>query len=152
MTVAKDFWNRFAGRYKDYKNVIYELVNEPVFSQPVNYTDQNLRDFEELWRLTTGLAPETPVIIMTFCQTGVTGRTPKQVTDGVTGIDWNKTIVGFHSYWRDNSIRIKELKEHYPCINTEFHRVTAGSNEMKVMDGYKWHGTLMEKLGISWTQ
>jgi hypothetical protein len=131
--------------------VIYEQVNEPEFSQPKNTPIRisgTLRNCE----VTTGLAPETPVIIMTFCQTGVTGRTPKQVTDGVTGIDWNKTIVGFHSYWRDNSIRIKELKEHYPCINTEFHRVTAGSNEMKVMDGYKWHGTLMEKLGISWTQ
>lgn len=152
MTDAKAFWTRFASRYKNCRNVIYELVNEPVFSQPENYTDQNLRDFEELWRLTTGLAPNTPVIIMTFCQTGATGRTPKQVTDGLTGIDWTKTVVGFHSYWRNNSVCIAELKEHYPCINTEFHKVTKGSNEMKAMDGYRWHGTLMEKLGVSWTQ
>lgn len=150
MNVARDFWTRFANRYKDRENVIYELINEPVFSQPDNYSDQNLRDFEELWRLCHSLAPETPVIIMSFCQIGDSGRTPAQVTDSLRVIDWSKTVVGFHSYWRDNSQRITDLKKHYPCINTEFGNVRSGSGEMKIMDGCRYHGTLMEKLGISW--
>ena len=154
MTNARAFWTRFASRYKDRENVIYELTNEPKFSQPENYTDQNLRDFEGLWQLTNKLAPKTPIVIMSFCQVGNTGRTPKQVTDGLQGIDWSKTVVGFHSYWRDSSERIVELKKYYPCINTEFHTIAQNSRnkEMQVMDGYRWHGTLMEKLGISWTQ
>lgn len=152
MDVAREFWTNIAPRYKENKNVIYELINEPKFSQPENYTDQNLRDFEELWKLVNNLAPKTPVIVMSFCQVGNTGRTPKQVTDQMSGIDWGKTIVGFHSYWRDSGVRIIELKKHYPCINTEFHDIREGSKEMQVMDGNKWHGTLMEIYGISWTQ
>jgi len=150
MTEARTFWTRMASRYKDRENVIFELINEPVFSQPENYTDQNLRDIEELWNLCNDLAPKTPIIIMSFCQVGDSGRTPVQVTDSLRGIDWTKTIVGFHSYWRDTSARITDLKNHYPCINTEFGNVRSGSNIMKVMDGYRHHGTLMEKLGISW--
>ncbi len=153
ITEARTFWTRFAGRYKDRKNVIFELINEPVFSQPENYTDQNLRDFEELWKLCHSLAPETPIIIMSFCQVGNSERTPVQVTDSLRGIDWSKTVVGFHSYWRNSSDRIVDLKNHYPCINTEFGIVkSSGSGIMQVMDGYWYHGTLMEKLGISWIQ
>ncbi len=152
MPNARMFWSRMADRYKDRKNVIYELTNEPVFSQPDDYTAQNLRDFEELWRLTDKLAPDTPKIIMTFCQVGATGRTPTQVVDDLQGIDWSKTAVGFHSYWRDSSERIVDLKQHYPCINTEFYTANPDSRrrEMRVMDGHAYHGTLMEKLGISW--
>jgi len=153
MTAARAFWSRFASRYKDRKNVVYELTNEPVFSQPDDYADKNLRDFEELWQLTHKLAPDTPSVIMTFCQVGSTGRTPKQVVGALRGIDWSKTVVGFHSYWQNSSERIVELKQHYPCINTEFYTARRNSRrrEMQLMDGYVHHGTLMEKLGISWT-
>lgn len=152
MKDAKDFWNRFAPRYKDKKNVIYELVNEPVFSQPENYTDQNLRDFEELWKIADKNAPQTPIIIMTYCAVGKSGRTPRQVADLLQGIDWKKTVVGFHSYWNNSSDRIVDLKKYYPCFNTEFTIPSEHSRECQYMDGYKWHGSLMEKLGISWTQ
>ena len=146
MTAARTFWNRIARRYRDRPNVIYELINEPVFSRPDDYTDQTLRDFEELWRLVHELAPDTPAIVMTFCQVGDTGRTPAQVVDALRGIDWSKTAVGFHSYWRDSSERIVDLKRHYPCINTEFYnfRPNARRREMQIMDGHAYHATLME--------
>lgn len=152
MAVATAFWRRMAGRYKDRPHVMYELINEPVFSQPDDYGDQLLRDVEALWRLTDALAPETPKIVLTFCQVGHTGRSPVQVADALEGIDWSGTAVGFHSYWRGSSERIVELKRHYPCINTEFYTPAPGSRrgEMQVMDGFRHHGTLMERLGISW--
>ena len=146
------FWKHIAPRYKDRTNAIYELANEPVFSQPDNYTDQLLRNFEELWNICDSLAPETPIIILSFCQVGYSKSTPSQKADLLKGIDWKKTVVGFHSYWRDSSERIIDLKKRYPCINTEFMCLKEGSNEMKKMDGYKYHATLMEKLRISWLQ
>ncbi len=152
MDAATAFWSRFAPRYKDRAHMIYELINEPVFSQPDDYTDRTLRDFETLWRLVDTLAPQTPTIIMTFCQVGNAGRTPRQVVDELRGIDWSKTAVGFHSYWRDSSERIVDLMRHYPCMNTEFYTLRPNSRrrEMQAMDGYAHHGTLMEALGISW--
>ncbi len=152
MANARAFWNRFASRYKNRKNVIYELTNEPKFDQPESYTDQNLRDFEALWKICDTNAPETPIIILSFNQVGYSGRTPARVADSLRGIDWKKTLVGFHGYWRDASTRVVDLKNNYPCINTEFMCLIEGSNEMKSMDGYAYQGTLMEKLGISWLQ
>lgn len=152
MASAKEFWTRYSKRYKDKNNAIFELTNEPVFDQPNSYTANNLRDFEELWKICNDAAPATPIIILTYCQVGYSKALPEQVADSLRGIDWKKTAVGFHSYWRDSSTRIVGLKKKYPCINTEFMCQVEGSNEMKVMDGYAYHGTLMEKLGISWLQ
>lgn len=146
---ARDFWGRFADRYKDRKHVIFELVNEPVFSQPENYNQSLINEFESLWQFVDDLAPETPIITLTFPQTGYSGRTPVQVANSLEGIDWSKTIVGFHSYWRDNSLRMVDLKNNFPCMNTEFGSTIDGGI-MKTLDGYKWHSTRMEMLGISW--
>lgn len=149
---AAAFWKRFAPRYKDHKNVIFELTNEPKFDQPASYTPQMLRDFEKLWGICNSLAPDNPVIILTFNAPGYSGAYPAAVADSLRGIDWTKTAVGFHSYWSNSSVRIVDLKGKYPCMNTEFMCQTEGSNEMKVMDGYAYHGSLMETLGISWLQ
>ncbi|NLM96334.1 MAG: glycoside hydrolase family 5 protein [Halanaerobiaceae bacterium] len=152
---ARNFWTRIASRYKDRTNVVFELVNEPVFDGPNDYTGELLKDFVELWQLCHELAPEIPIIVLSFCQVG--GHTsdktdwPAERASWLEGIDWMKTAVGFHSYWRDTSERIVDLKSKYPCINTEFMTYNDGEG-MKAMDGYERHGTLMEILGISWLQ
>lgn len=151
MQVARDFWNRIAPRYKDREHVIYELCNEPKFSMPGDYTQQNIDDMKELWELCDMLAPETPLIIMTFNAVGRSGATPTEVVNRLEGIDWSKTAVGFHSYWVESSERMVELMSSYPVINTEFYTKIDG-REMRIIDGYEHHGTLMEKLGISWIQ
>jgi hypothetical protein len=51
MNAAVAFWTRFAARYANRGNVIFELTNEPVSWDPADYTDGNLRDFGQLWRL-----------------------------------------------------------------------------------------------------
>jgi hypothetical protein len=152
MDAAREFWTRFSSRYKDRENVVFELINEPAFDQPASYTDQTLRDFEELYRLCRESAPDTPIIMLSFCQVGYSSDYPADVADRLDGIDWTNAVVGFHSYWRDSSERIVDLKSRYGCIDTEFMTLTDGSSEMKAMDGYDYHGTLMETLGISWLQ
>ena len=152
---ARAFWSRFALRYKERSNVVFELVNEPVFDGPNDYTAELLVDFQELWQLCHNLAPEIPIIILSYCQVGNHASDPNDwpanKASQLEGIDWTKTAVGFHSYWRDSSARIVDLKSKYPTINTEF-MTYADGREMKVMDGYEHHGTLMETLGISWLQ
>lgn len=152
---ARAFWTCIASRFKDRKNVVFELVNEPVFDSPNDYCEELLQDFVELWQLCHGIAPEVPIIVMTFCQVGNhasdTRDWPSERAGWLEGIDWRKTAVGFHSYWRDSSERIVDLKNKYPCINTEFMTYPDGSG-LKAMDGYDHHGTLMEQLGISWLQ
>ncbi|MFP4017544.1 MAG: LamG-like jellyroll fold domain-containing protein, partial [Halanaerobiales bacterium] len=149
MKDALDFWKRIAERYKDRENVIFELINEPSFDLGRSgYSDQLMRDFEELWHLCDEISPDTPIIVLTLAHVGKRDwQTPVEAAERLNGIDWGKTAVGFHSYHRDSSERMVELRNSkYPCINTEF---MVGSN---VIDGYEFHGTLMELLGISWLQ
>ena len=152
---ARAFWTRIASRYKDRTNVVFELVNEPIFDGPNDYSGELLKDFVELWQLCHEIAPEIPIIVLSFCQVGGhasdTRDWPSERAGWLEGIDWRKTAVGFHSYWRDTSERIVDLKSKYPCINTEFMTYPDGDG-LKAMDGYDHHGTLMEKLGISWLQ
>lgn len=152
---AIDFWIRFANRYRNRTNVIFELINEPIFSSPNDYNDTIIDDFENLWRICDSIAPEVPIIVLSYCQVGNHASQsidwPAIKAAELEGIDWKKTAVGFHSYWRDSSTRIEDLQKKYPCINTEF-MCLDGSKHMKIMDGYEYHGTLMEKLKISWLQ
>jgi hypothetical protein len=153
---SRAFWNEFAPRYKDRTHVIFELTNEPVKWAPQDYTDQQLRDFEEIWQICHTYAPETPIILLSFAHIGNSGASPldvaRQLQDGDPGeaniINWSKTLIGFHSYWQNTSARIRELKQTFPCINTEF--AMPFNHEVKEMDGYEHHGTLMERLEISW--
>ncbi len=150
MSGAKDFWNRFAPRYADRSHVIYELANEPVSWAAKDFRDHHLRDFEELWRICDRHAPKTPIVILSFANVGYDGATPRQVADRLQGIDWNKTLVGFHTYWRDNSSRMQDLKKGYPVVCTEF--MDCEWHETKPLDGVCQHSVRMEQLGISWWQ
>lgn len=150
MSGATDFWSRFAPRYADRTHVIYELTNEPVSWAPKDYQDSDLRDFEELWRLCDSHAPETPIIILSFANVGYDGATPREVADRLQGIDWSKTLVGFHTYWRESSERMQDLKEGYPVACTEF--MDCEWHETKPLDGICQHSVRLEQLGISWWQ
>ncbi len=150
MSGATDFWNRFAPRYADRTHVIYELTNEPVSWAPKDFEDHHLRDFEELWRICNNNAPETPIVILSFANVGYDGATPRQVADRLQGINWNKTLVGFHTYWRESSERMQNLKDGYPVVCTEF--MHCEWHETKPLDGVCQHSVRLEQLEISWWQ
>lgn len=154
MTNGRAFWNRFAPRYADSEHVIYELTNEPVAWRAPQYTDANLRDFEELWHICDDAAPNVPIIVLSFAVIDNTNPSARQVADRMQGIDWTKTAVGFHSYWNSTSASILNLKTGYPVINTEFMRndIPTEPNLILPIDGYAYHSTLMEVFGISWVQ
>jgi hypothetical protein len=147
---ATAFWNRFAPRYADRTHVIYELTNEPVSWASKDYQDGHLRDFEELWRICDSHAPHTPIVILSFANVGYDGATPREVADLLQGIDWSKTLVGFHTYWRESSDRMQDLKEGYPVVCTEF--MDCEWHETKPLDGVCQHSVRMEQMGISWWQ
>jgi len=149
-----EFWTHFAPRYKNRTHVIYEICNEPVFDQPSSYNVTVRNDLSNMYKICSDSAPETHLIFMSFCQTGYSGLDMNSVADLMTNVDWTKTSVGFHSYWRDTVGRIERLKIEYPCINTEFTTVIDGS-ELKVLKSPVWgadssHARVMERMGISW--
>jgi hypothetical protein len=155
MGAGSDFWNRFAPRYADRTHVFYELTNEPVGWTPKDYRDHHLRDFEKLYKICDDAAPETPIVILSFANVGYNGATPEEVASKLQGIDWNKTVVGFHSYHRRDTRRFQGLHDAFPCFNTEFeNQGTTGNMKVTTHDGvkYAYHASLMEVLGISWLQ
>jgi hypothetical protein len=155
MDAAVPFWERFAPRYKDRKHVIYELTNEPVSWTPKQYTDANLRDFERLYQICRTAAPQTPIVILSFANVGRDGATGEEVAAKLNGIDWSKTVVGFHSYHRTDTRRFESLRAAFPVFNTEFeNQETTGNMKVTTYDGvkYAYHASLMEKLEISWLQ
>ena len=167
---ARDFWTTMAARYKANTNVIYELVNEPVFDRPGVYGDVLMTEFQELWTLCDTLAPDVPIIVLSFCAVGYSAKADNDVPAekaaefDVNVIDWSKTAVGFHAYWArtpdedyrgiGSANRMRDLVSKYPCINTEF-MISYDSDvvmEKRSIEGYSYIGTLMEKMGISWLQ
>jgi hypothetical protein len=139
------FWNAVAPRYADRTHVIYEVANEPVAWTVDKYTDQVVRDMNELYALIRGHAPDTHIMVLGF-------PTPNPGMDVVaakmTGVDWSNASVAFHGYHLDDSRPISQLKARFPAVNTEFDETSI--DIMGRMDGFDQHVQVMERLGISW--
>ena len=166
---AKTFWSAIAPLYKDNTNVIFELLNEPVSWRPMDYTTQNVQDEETLYNIVHTAAPDTPVIMMTFAipmNTAASNTTPTMadVSKKLTGIDWTKTVVGFHGYWVNYDTGESQLQASFPAMNTEFASPCnqAGDENAGIMQDYcvydvtkptqvdTYQSQVMEELKLSW--
>jgi len=148
------FWNAVAPRYANRPHVIYELGNEPVAWNVSDYTSQDIQIQQTLYNLMRGKAPDTHIIVLSFAipNSGMQNLANK------LSVDWAKTSVGFHGYWKDTSQYIRDLKAVRPCINTEFMPPTSETRSVKPkddfgmrdMEGELWQTQTMERLEISW--
>jgi endoglucanase len=149
MDRARFFWKNVAPRYKDRTHVFYELMNEPVAWTPSKYTDQIMADFNELYQLVRGLAPNTHISILCYPMIPVNeSALAIQLVGKLKGIDWTNTSVGFHSYHVITARQFNDLKMKYPVINTEFSDPASPLN--RPLDGMRQHEQAMERLKISW--
>jgi len=176
MTTAPTFWTDVAKQFGNNSNVIFELLNEPVAWEPVNYTDtgttssttgynNDIQDEETLYNDIRAVDTQTPIIMMSFAvptnndSTPLQAPTMAQVVAKLTGINWSNTAVGFHGYWDTNDTDETNLKASYPAIDTEFQSpCPPPSGEAAVVcpngetskNGMTWEEQTMEKDGISW--
>jgi hypothetical protein len=92
-----EFWRATAPRYKNRSHVIYELNNEPYFTDASGYIN-NMDKFQQVYRIARDSAPNTPRILFTFPMTG--DNDPDIVAAQCSFADWNNAqdFVGWHSY------------------------------------------------------
>jgi len=158
MDVAKGqtFWSAVAPRYANRTNVLYELCNEPVAWTVPDYNAQDIQNQQTLYNLMRQNAPDTHIIVLSFA---VPNSGMANLANQLS-VDWSKTSVGFHGYYKDTSQYIQQLKALRPCINTEFMPPTAFTDQpgikpggdfgMRPMEGDIWNQQTMERLEISW--
>ena len=144
----REFWTAAAPRYAGRTHILYEIANEPVGWHVEDYTQNDIDDFMEIYRIMRRHAPDTHIILLSYA---VPDPGMENVAARLEGVDWTNASVGFHGYWKDSSVPITELKKHYPCINTEFgtYNPDHGPTSFK-LDGLLWQPELMERLKISW--
>ena|GEM_PF-4250263 len=164
---APTFWTQVAPVYKDYTNVLFELVNEPWW-WPDQYTPTGLQQLANVYKTARDLAPDTHMIHLSYA---CVGDQPETVTtadllvqeinllsiNGVTGannFDLTKNSMGFHTYNTGNSGQIQALKAKYPVVCTEWdspHRDMGGNwYNITSVNGTTFVGQALEALGISW--
>lgn len=158
LSYAKTFWEMIAPRYACRAHVFYELMNEPVSWWPEAYTDEVLRDQEELYRHVRRLAPETHIVLLSFANS-CKDFSPQpnahmsEVAGRLRGIDWNNASVAFHPYRTITSESILALRERVPVLCTELGLPAhAGGQHHLFMgiDGAEYGEQAMEAIGVSW--
>lgn len=145
------FWNIVAPRYSNNEFVVYELFNEPVEWFPKDYNEDFLEFQFTLYDKVKKMAPHTKQILFSFPNTAnpTPGTSMLEIVDKSKNIDWKNTVVGFHTYFTNNSsLPIQELKEKYPVFNTE--QNIPGAPDLQSMDDEEWGIETMEKLKIGW--
>ncbi len=158
LTYLRQFWTVVAAHYRNRTHVFFELANEPVQWYPENYSDQLLADQKEVYDLIRLHAPDTHIVMLSFATTCQPWHpaTMKTVADRLTarGVSWSNASVGFHPYGNcGKGDNIRELKNAYPCINTEQGTPTDGAYgeaTAESIDGNYWGTQTMEQYGISW--
>ncbi|MDD5688216.1 MAG: discoidin domain-containing protein [Elusimicrobia bacterium] len=124
------FWDAVAREFKNDTNVLFEYSNEPIGYRIDHYTQKEIDYQAYMYKYIRDRAPDTPIIMWTFTSSGIcstcdpslsyvsvvsSGTTPSL---GLAPIDYSNASVGWHAYGR-NEIRIKELVQTYPQIDTE---------------------------------
>ena len=123
------FWEYYAERYRDNKNVIFEIANEMWFPSPFTSDDIDLAG--EAYRIIRKHAPDTMVLFYSYSHMwdwDICLNALRQTEQNLGGISWKNEAVAFHAYEAAAGPAgaevlagvIKGLREAgYPIINTE---------------------------------
>jgi hypothetical protein len=149
MNEANDtnFWNAVAPRYANATNVIYELKNEP------SYSDTSaLAGYEErMYARIRGYAPHTHIICWTISQPlDIASSIMAMFARADTSIDYTNASVGVHPYNAAGNVSgllslYRTINAKYPLVMTEV--VTDGDSGAPPGESFV---ASLEQLGISW--
>ena len=130
MNKMKEFWTYYGNKYKNDNDIIFELMNEPSYTQSTfgSVTNANQQLYNHV-RNTVG-ASNTHIVLFSVFNWHTRGNS---VFTNVN-VDWSKTILGFHSYDLNNQSQIAlkwdkgdQLRDlGFPVLNTEMHSSVLG--------------------------
>ena len=142
------FWNAIAPRYADATNVIYELKNEPSYSDTSALAGYEKRMYARI----RGSAPHTHIICWTISQPlDIASSIMAMFAMADADIDYTNASVGVHPYNAAGNVAgllslYGTIKGRYPLVMTEV--VTDGDSGAP--PGASFAASL-EQLGISWS-
>ena len=122
---ALQFWQEVAYRYRNHKNVLYELANEPVGWTASNYNNMHKNFQKDGFNLIRGLAPNRHIILWSFAHN--TYDMCDKVSE-VPQINYGNASVGFHAYSQlhvGGALRLRDgdgsssCQNGYPIFMTE---------------------------------
>ena len=147
-TLLREFWRAAARRYADEPLVVFELCNEPAFSQGPYFDPAFKEPMLEIYRQVRRDAPRRPVLMFSF--NSVDHEMRRVVDHWRADLDWDMTSVAFHLYGGGGTTAsVRRLLEAYPAVCTEWDY--PGTHPyVQVLDGRALAGRNCEDLGVSW--
>ncbi|MBD3391941.1 MAG: cellulase family glycosylhydrolase [Chitinivibrionales bacterium] len=92
------FWKLYAGRLKNWTNVVFEIANEPQYLSCA-YADSAIDMNRDCYNIIRERAPDTHVLFFTYCNIYGGAEPPiRDVGRLGDGIDWSNASVAFHGY------------------------------------------------------
>lgn len=175
----RNFWTAMAPRYANYKNVIFEIINEPSgdvtgtypnYGTPVtttggwfpeNYNNELCLFEKEIYDLVRGYAPETHIILFSFPNPTITWASSAPYTDmlgavqhftGLTGFNWAtaNASVGFHPYLTGGTSAWLVATKNAGYPVINTEQNLPNNEGSIPMDGEAYQQQTMERLGVSW--
>ena len=153
------FWDLVAPRYASRPHVLFELANEPVSWVPENYTDQHLRELEQVYRRIRKHAPDTHVTLLSFANVAKKnppeGSPMSEVVARMRGIDWSNASVAIHPYGQHSISVLTALRERVPIVISEIDLPAhAGATSQPYLytsiDNCEYGIEALERAGIGW--
>ncbi|MFN8353059.1 MAG: LamG-like jellyroll fold domain-containing protein [Spirosomataceae bacterium] len=175
----RNFWTAMAPRYANYKNVIFEIINEPSgdvtgtypnYGTPVtttggwfpeNYNNELCLFEKEIYDLVRGYAPETHIILFSFPNPTITWASSAPYTDmlgavqhftSLTGFNWAtaNASVGFHPYTTGGTSAWLVATKNAGYPVINTEQNLPNNEGSIPMDGEAYQQQTMERLGVSW--
>jgi len=146
-----NFWKFYAPRYANETHVLYEIQNEP-FAWGPPYSTNTINMETNAYTLIRSLAPNTPVLLMTFAVLGSGSTAVADLQKLSPVVNWSNAAVAIHGYagaiTTSNSVNCI-LTNGYPCFLTEFYSYPWGTGVDTVYQDTDLTA-YMERLGVSW--
>lgn len=175
----RNFWTAMAPRYANYKNVIFEVINEPSGDVtgtypnygtavtttggwfPENYNNELCLFEKEIYDLVRGYAPETHIILFSFANPTITWTSSSPYYDmlgavqhftNLTGFNWAtaNASVGFHPYTTGGTSAWLVATKNAGYPVINTEQNLPNNEGSVPMDGEAYQQQTMERLGVSW--
>ena len=147
MNLRTTFWRAVAKRYKNYGNVYFELLNEPVFNSDAYLNPQFKANFMKLYYMVRFLAPNRQLLLFSF--NGTHYDIEKVVENYKNQLDWNKVTIAYHAYHDNTTDKVKRLMQKYRVMCTEWD-YPGSFGRVRRIDGEYMNAQTFERLGIGW--
>lgn len=151
-TGEKVFWNEVAERYKNHKNVYYEIANEPTFRLSDYLNPVFKQNLLAIYRQIREKAPERQILFFSF--NSISNEIVTIAEKYRNDIDWSQTSVAYHMYNGTESKPVQTLMAYQRAVciewNYDFVSKREGFGYIKQVDGFKENAQSLEAIGSGW--